>query len=78
MVYTYDALSRGVRAEPVYARPQPRRVQVQTWSFDALGSMQTWNDTTGLLYGWSVGSIVNGLQMPSDSGLGPLPVSSDS
>ena len=75
--YSYDALNRLARATPIYAEPQPHRVGEQTWEFDALGSMFTWGDETGHFYGWSLGEIVNGLQLmeagEDDPGVGPLP-----
>ncbi|MBI5488926.1 MAG: RHS repeat-associated core domain-containing protein [Deltaproteobacteria bacterium] len=86
MEFSYDALGRSTRAEPIYREAQPQRVGEQTWSFDALGSMLTWNDDVGHFYGWSLGDIQNGLQrlracdpaapLPQDRcdpGLGPLP-----
>ncbi|MBI5500895.1 MAG: hypothetical protein HY907_11685 [Deltaproteobacteria bacterium] len=75
--YEYDALYRLTRAEPFYKRLQPDRVAAQTWTFDALGSMRTWDDDADHFYGWSLGNIVNGLQVGADPGLGPLPVSDD-
>ncbi|MBI5489050.1 MAG: hypothetical protein HY905_17075 [Deltaproteobacteria bacterium] len=75
--YEYDALYRLTKAEPLYKRQQPDRVAAQTWTFDALGSMRTWDDDDDHFYGWSLGNIVNGLQVGADPGLGPLPVSDD-
>lgn len=75
--YSYDALNRLTRATPLYAVPQPHRVQEQTWSFDSLGSMLEWDDVTGHFYAWSLGQITNGLELTQrgdgDPGVGPLP-----
>ena len=77
--YEYDALNRLVRATPLYADDlQTHRVKEQTWTFDALGSMAGWNDDDGHFYGWSLGTIYNGLLLQQVSylepGLGPLPL----
>ncbi|MBN1611071.1 MAG: RHS repeat-associated core domain-containing protein, partial [Polyangiaceae bacterium] len=73
VTYSYDALYRLTKATPFYKLPEEDRVGEQRWSFDALGSMASWTDPADHFYGWSLGNIVNGLQVSSDPGLGPLP-----
>jgi RHS repeat-associated protein len=73
ITYSYDALYRLTKATPLYKLPEEDRVGEQRWSFDALGSMETWTDPADHFYGWSLGSIVNGLDVGTDPGLGPLP-----